>query len=161
MDQERHFWQRIKKTKQLLMVQEIYLKYYSRVDKNILTQPVGMALEQVEGLVCVHPTAEVHPGAKLGPNVTVGAHAKIGDGVRVINSIILEDAVVNPHAVVINSIVGWSAVIGSWTRIEGLLTKNDHIISKAASGGGSLSMDSNDLNQHSASLIGGSGIDED
>jgi mannose-1-phosphate guanylyltransferase len=94
MDESRHFWQQIKKTKQLLHVQEIYLKYYQRVDKNILTQPVGMGAEQVEGLVCVHPTAEVHPGAKLGPNVTVGAHAKIADGVRIINSIILEDAIV-------------------------------------------------------------------
>lgn len=125
MDESRHFWQQIKKTKQLLYVQEIYLKYYQRVDKHILTQPVGMGAEQVEGLVCVHPTAEVHPGAKLGPNVTVGAHAKIADGVRIINSIILEDAIVQPHAVIVNSIIGWSAVIGSWSRIEGVLTKSD------------------------------------
>ena len=76
-------------------------------------------------MVCIHPTAEVHPGAKIGPNVTIGAHAKIADGVRIINSIILEDALVQPHAVIINSIIGWSAVIGSWSRVEGLLTKND------------------------------------
>lgn len=28
-----------------------------------------------------------------------------------------------PHAVVINSIIGWSSVIGSWARIEGLVNK--------------------------------------
>ena len=53
--------------------------------------------------------------------MTVGAYAKIGDGVRIINSIILEDVIIQPHAVIINSIVGWSSVIGSWTRIEGLV----------------------------------------
>ena len=126
MDPSKHFWQQVRKTKQLLHVQEIYLKYYQRVDKLILTHPPTMnPSEQLVGLVCIHPSAEVHPGAKLGPNVTIGAGARIADGVRIINSIILEDAVVQPHAVVINSIIGWSAVIGSWSRVEGLLTKSD------------------------------------
>ena len=42
MDSTKHFWQQVKKTKQLLHVQEIYLKYYQRVDKNILTHPASM-----------------------------------------------------------------------------------------------------------------------
>lgn len=78
----------------MLHVQEIYLNYYQRVDKNILTQPPNVKEEQIVGLVCIHPSAEVHPGAKIGPNVTIGAHARIADGARIINSIILEDAVV-------------------------------------------------------------------
>jgi len=53
-----------------------------------------MKEEQIEGLVCIHPTAEIHAGAKIGPNVTIGAHARIGDGARIINSILLEDVVV-------------------------------------------------------------------
>jgi hypothetical protein len=32
--------------------------------------------------------------------------------------------------VVINTIIGWSSVIGSWSRVEGLLTKNDHPVAK-------------------------------
>lgn len=84
-----------------------------------------MTEEQIVGLVCIHPTAEVHPGARIGPNVTIGAHAKVADGARIINSIILEDCVVQPHAVVINAIIGWSSVIGSWTRVEGLLNRSD------------------------------------
>lgn len=72
-------------------------------------------------MVCIHPTANIHSGAKIGPNVSIAAHAKIGDGARIINSIILEDVVVSPHAVIINAIIGWSSLIGSWARIEGLL----------------------------------------
>lgn len=82
-----------------------------------------MKENQIEGLICIHPTAEIHPGAKIGPNVTIGAHARIGDGARIINTIILEDVVIQPHAVVINSIIGWTTVIGSWARIEGIVTK--------------------------------------
>lgn len=50
--------------------------------------------EQIKGIVCIHPTAEIHHDAKIGPNVTIGAYAKIGDGARIINSIILEDVVI-------------------------------------------------------------------
>lgn len=64
------------------------------MDATILTYPKSMNPNQIEGLVCIHPTAEIHPGAKIGPNVTIGAHCKIGDGARIINSIILEDAVI-------------------------------------------------------------------
>lgn len=53
-----------------------------------------MKSEQIVGLVCIHPTAEIHTGAKIGPNVTIGAHVRIGDGARIINSIILEDVVI-------------------------------------------------------------------
>jgi mannose-1-phosphate guanylyltransferase len=53
-----------------------------------------MKPEQIEGLVCIHPTAEIHSEAKIGPNVTIGAHARIGEGARIINSIILEDVVI-------------------------------------------------------------------
>ncbi|TNV79051.1 hypothetical protein FGO68_gene15664 [Halteria grandinella] len=126
IDQQKHFWHQIQKTKQLLSAQDTYLKYYQQVDRHILTQPSSIIPEdQIVGLVCIHPTAEVHPGARIGPNVTIGAHARVADGARIINSIILEDCVVQPHAVVINSIIGWSSVIGSWTRVEGLLNKSD------------------------------------
>ena len=53
-----------------------------------------MTDDQVEGLVCIHPSAEIHPGAKIGPNVTIGAYTKIGDGARIINSIILQDVLI-------------------------------------------------------------------
>jgi len=71
--------------------------------------------------VFIHPTAEIHAEAKIGPNVTIGAHTRVGDGARIINSIILEDVQIQANAVVINAIVGWTSVIGSWTRVEGLL----------------------------------------
>ena len=58
--------------------------------------------------------------AKIGPNVTIGAEVKVGEGARIVNSIILEDAMINPHAVVMHAIIGWTSVIGSWARVEGI-----------------------------------------
>ena len=62
----------------------------------------------------------------IGPNVTIGAQVKVGDGARIKNSIILEDVVIHPHAVVLHSIIGWTSVIGSWARIEGVQGEEFH-----------------------------------
>lgn len=91
---EKHFWQRIKHVSQLLEAQEVYMKRYWAVDDTILTKPTSVNPHQFEGLVCIHPTAEIHPDAKIGPNVTIGAAAKVGEGARIVNSIILEDVVI-------------------------------------------------------------------
>ena len=59
--------------------------------------------------------------------MTIGKYAFVGAGSRIKNSIVLEDVVIKDHAVIINSIIGWSTHVGSWTRIEGILkfgTKN-------------------------------------
>jgi mannose-1-phosphate guanylyltransferase len=53
--------------------------------------------------------------------VTIGKYVKIGPGARVKNSIILDDVHIDSHAVIINSIIAWSTIIGSWARIEGIL----------------------------------------
>jgi len=57
----------------------------------------------------------------IGPNVTIGKYAKIVAGARVKNIIVLEDVAVEDHAVIINSIIGWSTIVGSWARIDGVL----------------------------------------
>eukprot|EP00999_Lentomonas_sp_LEN2_P002755 NODE_625_length_1317_cov_103.040336_g586_i0.p1 GENE.NODE_625_length_1317_cov_103.040336_g586_i0~~NODE_625_length_1317_cov_103.040336_g586_i0.p1 ORF type:complete len:403 (+),score=78.75 NODE_625_length_1317_cov_103.040336_g586_i0:70-1278(+) len=87
----------------------------------LATSSPKQALNGNENLktVYVDPTATVHPTASLGPNVSVGANASIGPGVRVRNSIVLDDAVIQANACVLNSIVGWRSKIGKWARIEG------------------------------------------
>lgn len=70
------------------------MKYYQSIEKTILTQPKGLKESQIEGLVCVHPSAEIHHAAKIGPNVSIGAAVKVGEGARISNSIVLEDAVI-------------------------------------------------------------------
>ena len=96
------------------------MDYYQEVLSTILTKPKDLDSHQIEGIVCIHPSAEIHPGAKIGPNVTIGAQVKVGDGARIKNSIILEDVVIHPHAVVLNAIIGWTSVVGSWARVEGV-----------------------------------------
>jgi mannose-1-phosphate guanylyltransferase len=72
--------------------------------------------------VSIHKNSNIEPGAKIGPFVSIGANVSIGDGARIVNSIILEDATIKRNAVVINALIGWTAIISSWCRIEGVLT---------------------------------------
>ena len=120
LDKEEHFWLRINHVNQLFRAQEFYMEYYQAVLSTVLTKPRDINSHQIQGLVCIHPSAEIHPGALIGPNVTIGAEVKVGDGARIKNSIILEDVVIHPHAVVLNSIIGWTSILGSWTRVEGV-----------------------------------------
>lgn len=77
------------------------------------------ATARIIGDVCLHPTAQVDPAAVLGPNVSVGAGAIIGAGVRLRDTIVLRNAEICDHAVCLNSVVGWGAVVGQWARVEG------------------------------------------
>ena len=95
------------------------------MQKTILTKPNDIDSDQIEGLVCIHPSADIHPDAKIGPNVTIGAEVKVGEGARIMNSIILEDVVIHPHSVVMHAIIGWTSVIGSWSRVEGIPNKEN------------------------------------
>ena len=127
LDQKKHFWLRINHGAELFKAQEMYMSYYQSVKSTILTKPADIQSGQIEGIVCIHPSAEIHPDAKIGPNVTIGAEVKVGEGARIVNSIILEDVVLHPHSVVMHSIIGWTSVIGSWARVEGIPNKeNQH-----------------------------------
>ena len=95
------------------------------MQQTILTKPEDLDSDQIEGLVCIHPSAEIHPEAKIGPNVTIGAEVKVGEGARIVDSIILEDVVLHPHSVVMHAIIGWTSVIGSWARVEGIPNKEN------------------------------------
>ncbi|MFF8713684.1 sugar phosphate nucleotidyltransferase [Streptomyces sp. NPDC015184] len=67
----------------------------------------------------VLPTAFVADDAKLGGGTVVGERARIGEGARVDGSAILADAVVEPGAVITDSLVGAGARIGSRTVLAG------------------------------------------
>lgn len=77
------------------------------------------------GNVYIHPTAKIDPTSVIGPNVSIMENCIVRPGVRVRESILLQNAVVNPHSVVLYSIVGWSCSIGKWVRIEGTPSEPD------------------------------------
>ena len=61
------------------------MSYYQSVKSTILTKPADLHSGQIEGIVCIHPSAEIHPDAKIGPNVTIGAEVKVGEGARIVD----------------------------------------------------------------------------
>lgn len=73
--------------------------------------------------VYIHPTAVIHPSARIGPNVSIGPRALIGRGVRVRDAIILDSVEVKNDSFIVNAVIGWDSMIGSWVRIEGGVEK--------------------------------------
>lgn len=75
------------------------------------------------GNVTIHPTATVHSSAVLGPNVSIAKNVTVGAGCRIKESIILGNSSIGDHSLVLYTVIGMNAKIGSWTRVEG--TPND------------------------------------
>ncbi|VDI17668.1 mannose-1-phosphate guanylyltransferase [Mytilus galloprovincialis] len=118
----KRFWSQIKSTGAAIYANRHYLAIYQTTHKDRLATN-GEGKPKIIGDVTIHPTAQIHPTAVLGPNVSIGKYANIGEGVRVRESIVLEGATLQDHSCVLYSIIGWNAVVGSWTRVEG--TPND------------------------------------
>lgn len=66
----------------------------------------------------VLPTAEVAPDAKLTEGTVVCEGARVGEGARVSGSTILADAVIEPGAVITDSLVGTGARVGARTILK-------------------------------------------
>nr|WP_202504787.1 MULTISPECIES: NDP-sugar synthase [unclassified Streptomyces] len=67
----------------------------------------------------VLPSATVAADAKLTGGTVVGERALIGEGARIAGSTVLQDAVVEPGAVITDSLIGAGARIGSRTVLAG------------------------------------------
>lgn len=78
---------------------------------------------QIIGNVTIHPTAIVHPTAVIGPNVSIAKNVTVGEGCRIKESIILAGSSIGDHSLVLYTVIGMNARIGSWSRVEG--TPND------------------------------------
>lgn len=64
-------------------------------------------------------TATVAPDAKLTGGTVVGAGAEVGAGARISGSTVLDDAVVEPGAVITDSLIGRGARVGARTILTG------------------------------------------
>ena len=74
--------------------------------------------EHIRGNVVIDPAAQVAPDAVIGPDVVIGADCVVMSGARIRNSCLLPGAVVEEHALVRDSIVGWKSHIKKWARVE-------------------------------------------
>ena len=107
------FWMDVGQPKDYLIGLELWLNH---LESN--NDPRVSKGSNILGGCMIHPTAKVSPISKIGPNVTIGENCVIKDGVRLRNCAILSDTVINEHSIIMNTIIGWKNVIGSWVRIE-------------------------------------------
>eukprot|EP00316_Scyphosphaera_apsteinii_P020629 CAMPEP_0119310214 /NCGR_PEP_ID=MMETSP1333-20130426/18162_1 /TAXON_ID=418940 /ORGANISM="Scyphosphaera apsteinii, Strain RCC1455" /LENGTH=349 /DNA_ID=CAMNT_0007314359 /DNA_START=89 /DNA_END=1138 /DNA_ORIENTATION=- len=91
----------------------------------------SMADYEIRGNVMVHPTAKIGHGCVLGPSVVVGPDCLIEDGVRLEGSTLLQDVHVQAHAIIKDSIIGWSSNIGRWCFITNSMFGEDVTVDEA------------------------------
>ncbi|PAA88965.1 hypothetical protein BOX15_Mlig029155g3, partial [Macrostomum lignano] len=117
------FWSQVKTAGAAIYANRHMLELYrtSHPDRLATAQSIPDG-PKIIGNVYIHPTATVSPTAVLGPNVSVERFVTIGNGARVRESILLQGAVVRDHACVLFAVLGSSATIGEWTRVEGTPT---------------------------------------
>ncbi|VDI54413.1 mannose-1-phosphate guanylyltransferase [Mytilus galloprovincialis] len=81
---------------------------------------IGEGVRVRESIVLEGTTLQVAEGVRFQESIVLeGATLKVAEGVRVRESIVLEGAPLQDHSCVLYSIIGWNAVVGSWTRVEG------------------------------------------
>lgn len=117
--QTRNWWSQVKTAGSAIYANRHYLSLYNKHNKtDRLTQHSDKG-PIINGDVFIHPTAKVDPSAVLGPNVSIGKNVKVGAGTRIRESIILGNSVIGDHSLVIYSVIGWSSIVGDWSRVEG------------------------------------------
>lgn len=108
------FWMDVGQPKDYLIGIGLYL--HSLATKSDSKLPHG---DHINGNVLIDPSAKIGKNCLIGPNVTIGPNVVLEDGVRISRAAILEGAKLKAHSYVSNSIIGWHASVGRWTRIEG------------------------------------------
>lgn len=111
------YWMNVKKPRDFLQGHALYLGHLAqRAGSEELSKDKAM----VQGNVIIDASAKVGAGCSIGPDVTIGPGCVVEEGVRLSRCILLEGVRVSAHSTVIDSILGWGASVGSWTRIEGV-----------------------------------------
>lgn len=110
--------------KDYLTGQVLHLGYVRRTHPDQLT-----SAPYVKDNVLVHPTARIGAGAVIGPDVVVGANCVVEDGARIKRSTLLPGSVVQAHALVASSIVGWKCTVGAHARLTDSVLGEDVQIS--------------------------------
>lgn len=108
------YWMDIGQPRDYLSGMVLHLAYVQKTHPKELVQANG---KNIIGNVLVHPTAQVAATAVLGPDVVVGPGCVVGDGARVKRTTLMDQVVVQPHAFVSSSIIGWKSNVGSWARV--------------------------------------------
>ncbi|KFG25659.1 uncharacterized protein NESG_01638 [Nematocida ausubeli] len=68
--------------------------------------------------IMIDKTAKISATAVIGKNTTIGPNVEIEDGVEIENSIVFDGACIQKNSLIVNSIIGWGACVGRWSRIE-------------------------------------------
>lgn len=103
---------------------------------SILSNKAPLLSEDVE----IHRDAKIIPpvsigseviikrDACIGPNVAIGNHTTICEGSKVTNSVVFPRAWIGASTSIKNAIIGESAILGRWVKIEDGCIVGDHVV---------------------------------
>eukprot|EP01134_Creolimax_fragrantissima_P004809 CFRG4809T1 len=118
-------WTQVKTSENVIQANREILARYKAIKSPLLTFNDDVQYTVV-GNCIVHKTASVDRTAKIGPDAVIGPRTQIMAGARVSNSIVMEDAIIEEHACVLNAIIGMRCTIGQWSRVQGSYTDEKH-----------------------------------
>ena len=71
---------------------------------------------------------KIESEACIGPNVALGDHAIVCKGAKITNSVIFPRAWIDAYTSIKNGIIGESAILGRWVKIEDGCIVGDHVV---------------------------------
>ncbi len=112
-------------------VPDDYLKANAIMLERVAKEPVvgeGSEVEaEVTGPAILGKNVKAGRDSVIGPYVSVGDGAVIGRGCRIENSVVFPGAYIGDFTSIRNAIVGESAVLGRWVKVEGTSIIGDYV----------------------------------
>ena len=122
-------WIDIGKYEDYLRANQLLLETKSMKELKTKSANAGKGIE-IENPVIIGKNVEIDEKSKIGPYVAVGDGATIGKGVRIENSIIFPNAIISDFTSIKSAIIGESAILGKWVKIEDNCVVGDYAMIK-------------------------------
>jgi len=83
---------------------------------------------EIKNPVVIGGNVKIGKKACLGPHTVLGDGVEVGEGTRVERCVVFKDAFIDSHASLRGAIIGESAFIGKWVKIEEQAIVGDHVM---------------------------------
>mmetsp|Transcript_1650 Transcript_1650/g.5376 ORF Transcript_1650/g.5376 Transcript_1650/m.5376 type:complete len:359 (+) Transcript_1650:141-1217(+) len=115
-------WMGIETPRDFLAAVKVYLHNAATAAPGSLSAHDG-----VEGNAIIDATATIGSNCVIGPDVVIGPEVVLEEGVRVERSVLMRGARVKHNTYISDSIVGWSATVGEWARVENVTVLGEEV----------------------------------
>ena len=121
----RGMWIDIGELKDYILANQLLLDV--EIKKSKIIKNVSMDEEvKIEEPTVIDGMVTIEEKSKIGPHVSLGERVSVGKGVCIENSVIFPGAIISDFTSIRGAIIGESAIIGKWVKIEDECIVGDH-----------------------------------